>query len=91
MRPLKGMVVAAQNGAVTIELENGLVKQVCAVREFRYGERVRVAYDYTHDMIRYILKEGETFSGDFEFTPPLEETKTGENPLAFLFAPLSLS
>jgi hypothetical protein len=77
MTPIKGLVVAARPGAVTIKLITGLVVDAIDTltnREFKYGERVEVAFDYTERKVRHIYKKGEVEPDEYVCPPPEEET-----------------
>jgi len=80
MKAITGLVVAARDGAVTIQLiETGLVVDALVHRKFSYGESVKVAFDYMSNTIRYILRKGEEIPDRFLHAPP-EEVVIDYNP-----------
>ena len=91
MIPIEGLVVATRPGAVTIELDNGLRIDCLVARKYRYGERIRIIYDYATKKVKTILKENEELTDTLQISPLVKEPVIEECPLAFKFAPLSLS
>jgi len=94
MTPIDGLVVAANEDAVTIRLETGLEKQVINYTKLCYGDMVNVIYDYTLGRIRKVWLKG-TFLTD-ELPGPIEEERVEggdlpDNGEDGMFAALSLS
>jgi hypothetical protein len=78
MKAIKGLIVAARDGAVTVQLiETGLLVDTLVNRRFSYGESVQVSYDYMSNKIRYILRKGEEIPDKFMYAPPKEAVIEG--------------
>jgi hypothetical protein len=59
MRPLKGLVVKVAKDHMVIELRSGAKMATKKIGGYGRGTRVEIAYDFTHNRVRDIWREGE--------------------------------
>ncbi len=64
MRPLKGIVVKVgwgivRKGYMSIELESGNTITTKRIKNIKRGNKVEVAYDFTHNRVRDVWLEGQ--------------------------------
>jgi len=75
MRPVTGVIQAVGKGEVLVQMSNGIKLKHQTDRDFEYGQKVFVFFDFTKFKIRKLVYEKELDLSDKVEEPEFEPTE----------------